>query len=333
MRAFEITSSTVFEAAGLQFHFVVSKDGLAQVFAENDPALIAAMNNGWETEWDSARSVEQGLEWAYEEKGLLPWDKFDPRPMREAKVLYRSVSLPELIDIAKTGKIVGRSNTFNGFDTRRWVFFGDTMTERLLWQGDEIERQASVAMQGSALDREFDKLNRQYEELTRTYGEMAMREIETKIKKRLAAKMRAPTITDQDRERITRGDLPSVFYDLVGTTPALVANREKRRALNDRIEALRKTYREQHRALQVALKDKQASLPVSSVVLETKPLAGALHYSKSHGRSGMGEEDEYGFPSGRVTLNDVTKIHLVKNGTVIKAITPDQLRNLLDQLK
>lgn len=63
----------------------------------------------------------------------------------------------------------------------------------------------------------------------------------------------------------------------------------------------------------------------TSAVLQTKPLTGARHYSTRWGQSGMGDDDEFGFEPGQVTLADIELIHLVKAKEVIKAVTPQEL--------
>ena len=39
--------------------------------------------------------------------------------------------------------------------------------------------------------------------------------------------------------------------------------------------------------------------------------------NKKHGKSGMGDHSEYGFPSGSVKLSQITKVFYVKDGKVI----------------
>jgi hypothetical protein len=54
------------------WYFVISKDGMAKVFNEDDPEYLKHICDlGWEVEWDSARSPEQGYRFA-REHGLKP---------------------------------------------------------------------------------------------------------------------------------------------------------------------------------------------------------------------------------------------------------------------
>lgn len=75
-----------------------------------------------------------------------PWR---PVPMRGPKVLYRSVSVPELLDICRSGTIRGGMNRFNPADRRPLVFFADTLDDRLISQGEHIHRQAYYAAESS----------------------------------------------------------------------------------------------------------------------------------------------------------------------------------------
>lgn len=62
--------------------------------------------------------------------------------LEEPKVLYRSVSPQELKSFWSMGRISGGGNVFNEFDPRNYVFFADEVSDLLIWQGEDVERQA-----------------------------------------------------------------------------------------------------------------------------------------------------------------------------------------------
>lgn len=89
----------------------------------------------------------EGWALAATELSVIPDDYDDsmtPVACFEKRVLYRSVSPEELEDILLSGAVVGGGNGFNDFDRRPFVFFSPAPTENCIWQGEEVERAASV---------------------------------------------------------------------------------------------------------------------------------------------------------------------------------------------
>jgi hypothetical protein len=103
--------------------------------------------------------------------------------------------------------------------------------------------------------------------------------------------------------------------------------------LRNKMEPLRTEFRKlvggQYQTLKAASKD----MPITSAIIETKPLAGGLEYSVRAGSmSGFGEA-EYGFRPGQVTLDDVVKVHWVKDRQIISTGGPETIKPTLLQLK
>ena len=75
-------------------------------------------------------------------------------PRTTTAPLYRSISPLELIEILKSGRIVGRGNTFSG-DDRDLVFFADADTD-LKYQGEDMARSI---YSDPAVAKKFDALH------------------------------------------------------------------------------------------------------------------------------------------------------------------------------
>lgn len=309
--------------------FILSKNGVIRAVNEDDPLLLKLWNEeGWDTEWDSARSPEEGIEKISQQTGYLPWDKFDPVGMTEPKVLYRSVSLGELKDIIKTGKIIGRQNKFNGFDPRPWVFFGDSIDDGLIWQGEEVDRQASAVLQGSAIEQKFNALIDEYNKLNKKRMELAKWELQKYNATAARTGRRQIELDADEQRRMDFDEIPYRVAILLSRSKEYEDLRKKTRLLNDKVDKMRNSWREKHKELMNKIREKTANFSISSAIIQTKPISGGLHYSKSHGKSGM-QGDEYGFPSGKVTLNDIDKVYMVKDKKVVGETTIANLKKLI----
>lgn len=84
------------------------------------------------------------------------------RPMSRPMVLYRSISLPEFVDILRKGKIIGGGNLFS-MDKRPEVFFSAKLDQELIAQGEDVNRQVEHAI----YDKELDE---QYKDASRTWA-------------------------------------------------------------------------------------------------------------------------------------------------------------------
>jgi hypothetical protein len=230
-------------------------------------------------------------------------DPFEPRPMQEPRALYRSVSLPELEDIFERGEVVGGQNRFNDFEHRRWVFFGDRLTDQLIAQGEEIDRQASHALRDTSIHREYRVLSQQMEELSN---------------RALATLARASVDINGHEEYEVREGTYYAFMQLARRLPM-----EERRgwfSLGDRLRNLREQAEKLTQDYQTRLDNMAQSIETiakerkaTSAVIVTKPLSGGLHYSASFGRSGF-QTDEYGFHPGQVKASDIEHVIFIKDG-------------------
>lgn len=323
------------EASG--FYFVLIKDGLARVINEDDPELFKAWDDGWETEWDSARTVEAGLEFAEREFGALPWDKYKPVRMIEPMTLYRSVSIPELADIAQKGKIIGKGNTFNEYDHRRWVFFGDTIDANLIFQGADIERQAQIALQNHPIHAKFKRLMASMKAKRQQIVDSLQNDIE-EINDHLLARHRNPELVELTDEMAAAfvNDAPGagevarlIPYDPKNPTRKLY---KQYMGLRDKIEPLRQEYRkifgEQFRQMKAA----QEGMSITSAILETKPITGGLEYSLRAGSQVGHSMAEYGFKPGQITLDDIVKVHYVKGREIISTGGPETIVPTLQKI-
>jgi hypothetical protein len=311
------------------FWFVFSKDGLARAIPEDEVDLKGMRTEGWTLEYDSARSAEKGLEWARDQKGLKPWDHFLPRVMTEAKPLFRSVSLPELLDIAKTGKIMGGGNVFNEFDPRRYVFFGDQISDELIFQGADTERQAQMLLKDHPIHGRFKALNDKLA-AARAQVVQGVREHIWEINQYREDAGHAPLQVDENlldafvegnssTERQIRELLPHNSKDPIYK---MWVSYQK---LKDKVNPLQAQYREIFRKTHNAHADKINARPITSAILETKPLTGGLEYSEDAGSLTGMDLPEYGFERGAVTLDDVIKVYWVKDRKIISSGSPDTI--------
>lgn len=236
-------------------------------------------------------------------QALTPPDLYEGQLMQEPMVLYRSVSLPELVDIARRGVVSGGGNTFNAFDPRPDVFFADKIDDLLIGHGEHVPRQVTFAMRGHVSSRRID----------------LVRELITRRADFILAQL------DDDRVAYDRysaddfrlGFLVSKFRRLSfrtrrGNGQTYAQHFRALRRLLRKQEALAADYDREwhlrHRAAERHLRD----LPYSSAILVTRPISGGCVYSTASGFCGHGER-EYGFRLGQVTLADLAEIILIKD--------------------
>lgn len=243
-------------------------------------------------------------------------DHMNPERMTERKVLYRSVSIPELVSICFTGSITGGNNKFNGFDPRRYVFFADELNEHTIWQGEDHSRYPTYALSNHPIHQEEQDLNREIEEL----GQLAYFSLKAAVRKTEAAAAKAGRRTPEfdynaAYEELAHGGTrmasdyafaSSQLRDLIAEIKAAVA---KRHDLNPRY---REAHGEASRAFDASLK----TWGVSSGVIVTKPISGGVLYRKEHDTAAFGG-NEYGFASGDVTWREIDHYLLVKDGVVL----------------
>lgn len=211
---------------------------------------------------------------------------YEYRDLTEPKALFRAVSPEEWAQIQRDGEIRGGLNTFNGFDPRREVFFGDALNDELIAQGEDVARRAEYAIQQSDLQKRYQRLQAQLGDLDAKYEE-------------------------QRTELIEDGYTTAA----AGMHPSMQAISKKRRALQDSLADVQTKAREQIQQIIATKRGEDAERGYSSVVLETKPVSGGRIYSGRH--SGM-RGDEYGLDSGAVKLADVVRVNYVKNRKVLR---------------
>lgn len=212
---------------------------------------------------------------------------YEYRGLAEPKALFRAVSPEEWAQIQRDGEIRGGLNTFNGFDPRREVFFGDALNEELIAQGEDVARRAEYAIQQSDLQKRYQHLQAQLGELNAQY--------------------------EARRTELIEDGYTSAA---AGMHPSMQALSKKRRALQDSLADVQAKAREQIQQIIATKRTEDVERGYSSVVLETKPVSGGRIYSGRH--SGM-RGDEYGFDSGAVKLADVVRVHYVKDRKVLRA--------------
>lgn len=212
---------------------------------------------------------------------------YEYRDQTEPKALFRAVSPEEWAQIQRDGEIRGGLNTFNGFDPRREVFFGDVLNDELIAQGEDVARRAEYAIQQSALQKRYQRLQARLGELNAQY--------------------------EAQRTELIEDGYTSAA---AGMHPSMQAISKKRRALQDSLADVQAKAREQIQQIIATKRTEDAERGYSSVVLETQPVSGGRIYSGRH--SGM-RGDEYGLDPGAVKLTDVVRVHYVKDRKVLRA--------------
>lgn len=234
---------------------------------------------------------------------LEPPSLFDGQPMKEPRVLYRSVSLGELFDIARRGVICGGGNLFNTFDPRPDVFFADEIDDVLVGHGEHVPRQVTFAMREHLSSRRIEILR---DVITRR-ADFILRQL------------------DDDRIAYDRYSADDFRLGLLVSKFRGLSFRTKRgngRVYARHFRALRRLLRRQvslsamydraWHSLHQRTEEQLRCLPFSSAILVTRPITGGRVYSTEAGFCGHGER-EYGFRLGQVTLADVAEVVLLKD--------------------
>ena len=318
------------------FYFVLVRQGLAKVFHESEYQTIVELENaGWQVVFDSARSEEHGFKYAAVLHRCLNLDYTDshtPVIMGETKKLFRSVSLRELANIAQTGTISGKGNVFNEFEDRNLVFFCDSVSDSLIAQGEDVERQATVALADEAIHFEYARARAEKldacEEFVRLVSKSACRAD--------GERGTVGTLPEADLERARKGDILRIaqLARLVrGRNHELEALRKKIRAVDAEMESLRQRYTAMERDWVAEEMERREHYPFTSAIIETVPLSHGYHYSEAHGKSGMGAQDEYGFVPESVSVGDIARIHCIAEGKIVRKVDPDDLMVLASEVE
>lgn len=247
-------------------------------------------------------------------------------PMTKKKVLYRSVSLPELQSIWRDGSVRGGQNSFNEFDPRKWVFFGPELTDYILWQGEDIGRWASFALTTAPIQHDFQILKQELEEAIEMLSEIARAGMEkVKDKSALNAQIFQELEDDwQNRRAVSsaRNLIPAADRTLFRQWEAKIYE------FRTEMDELAQRYREEHQTQTKTLKDWRNGFPISSAVIRTKPITGGNLYKSRNPEV----EDEYGFMPGEVTFFDIDHIYLVKDSKVVGELDPYDLGTYLSKI-
>lgn len=219
-------------------------------------------------------------------------------------ILYRSVSVPELVNICQSGVITGGGNCFNPLDDRADVFFADTIDDRLIRQGEYVDRQVTFSLKNHDVSRRSDQIavqmerqaNRILAELdrdgirySRDNAEYLGLGLGQDRRKMRAAAFRGP--------RTAHGKYARLFREMARLT------RESGTWATEYDKLYQEAFAERLQWL--------GSLPFSSAILVTHPVSGGLIYAADGGWCGHGER-EYGFAPGHVSFADVAEIIFIK---------------------
>lgn len=201
------------------------------------------------------------------------------------------------------------------------------------WSGDRFSAWTRAAVEFDLFPEDYDDrmMPIAVSEPVELFRSVCVAELED-ILERGAVYGGGNSFNDFDRRRF-------VFFSPSLTDRCLAQGEELERAaayaavqkLDPSLEAAqaRAAFLECYRPELAALRVRMESAPFSSAVLRTSPVTIALHYSHEHGRSGMGEEDEYGVFPGQVKAGDIVDVTLVKDGTLLDTVTLDDAAGLL----
>jgi hypothetical protein len=227
--------------------------------------------------------------------------------MTEPRTLYRSVSLPELADILRTGRITGGGNRFNEADRRPLVLFADILDPYTLGHGEHAYRQAYRALDGTpaflACEEAEAKIAR--------HGELILARLSRDgIWCDPENALSLPFGEGYGRVRhaaLRRPNLRRKYQGLFNQLKRLKREGAQLRGELDRdIERLR-----------AAILAERATLPITSAVIVTRPLHGGAMFT-------VGGRREYGFERGSLQLTDIASIILVKHGQPLATVdVPD----------
>lgn len=321
-------------AAG--FYCVFIRDGVAKVFHEDDFDDMQRFRDvGWEQVFDSARSYDDGYAYAarmFDCINLDYNDKFGPVPMEAPTKLYRSVSIRELVDLAHQGVLTGRGTSIVSEDPREFVFFCDEVTPMLANLGEELERQAQVALEEEGIHFDYATVCSSME----SWGHRFVDLFKVLAKEQVEAGGLDVTVTDAEFDAVRNGDVAKARQlaryihvynkDLNDCVIALSTCDERRSELESRFNDMKKEW------IDAELVRRQ-NYPFTSAIIETKPIKHGYHYSEKHGRSAMGEMDEYGFVSNSVSLDQIQRVHCFKDGKLIRKVEPADLRMLAEEIE
>lgn len=247
---------------------------------------------------------------------------FKPEPMPAPVRLYRSVSLPELMGIHRNGVVIGGGNLFNFGDPRHQVFFADTLDDRLIRQGDYIDRQVTFALWNHEVRHRCSRTEKAVDDIVAL----------------ILSEMRDAGIPyEPDLEWEFRWDVDRRPFRRAIKRRGK-AHRHKFRALFERLERAERDsenashdYDALYQKMSAERGKWLSRQPCTSAILVTRPLQGGLLYSPSTGGSLHGGS-EYGFEPGQVSLEDVVQIILIRFQKEVGRCHPRELPTILQNV-
>jgi len=293
------------------------------------------LRHGWNLVWPDAPSALDGWAWALKQYKAMPVDYDDtymPHLINEPTVLFRSVSLEEMSHILETGAVKGGGNGFNDFETRPFVFFSPALTEKTMWQGEEAERQASQRLSRQPIIAEYEKAEKDLEEFWKDVEYRARRKVEDLNIERGEEGWPLLMTAADDWDKFRRPWGYNTFHDIVGYLKNSKMIFERLSDLEEAVEDVRNRYLALHRETTEEIARENKALTYSSAVIETVPITHGFHYSNTFGKSGMGEEDEYGLFPNQVTEDDIVRVHWVKDNVVIHTTDLEGARVIMENI-
>lgn len=246
----------------------------------------------------------------------------EPSMMSTPRVLYRSVSIPELVSVAFRGEVTGGGNTFSG-DNRRWVFFGDQLNSNLIHQGEDHSRYPSYAIRHHPIHNKFRANSQDVEEIAllaaNTLRVLAKQKKWSAVTEELLDRL----TWDESTARRMRSEYGRYAPDLKHILDDLIEAFEVRTGLRDQYQGLHK---DSYETYKTARKD----WGYTSAVIVTKPTDRGFHFRADKGES-YHDGDEYGFYSGDITLDDIDHVMLYRNGEEVMRI--NQMDEILPILR
>lgn len=248
-----------------------------------------------------------------------PGDNYSPRPMRQPRVLFRSMSIGELAEIMRSGKIVGGGNIFHDGETRPYVFFGDDLNESLLGNGESLDRCVAVALREHEIHDQLADGRKVVRWRARALTS-AMRRDGIGYERQDATALRSG------------GDKWPLIRRLSGCP---TADRAKYASLLRGYAGALRAHRRMDAKHYALLRAKLSELarrtvnqPYTSAVIVTYQVTGGLEYRAEFGGTLNHGEPEYGFRPGHLTTDDIMEVLLVKDGAIVRRIGPDRFSEI-----
>lgn len=323
------------------FYFVLINDRLATVIGENDTDKLESYEaRGWITVFDSARSIREGREYAamlHHAVDVTYTDPNGPTLMKEPKVLYKALSISELVDLYEHGTMRGRPDAINDFDDRPFLMFGDKISPQMIAMGDSLERQAEIAL------REFDT-HAKYMEAWKAREYQASRFI-TAVQKMIDSEKSArekaglaPRVLDESaihqfmRGNTLQGAMILQRLPMTEANPIRILNEIA--TIDSRLIDISQEYLAAEEMWIDAERSAREQYPYTSIIAQFAPLDHGYRYSKETGGvSELGDLDEYGFYPNSVASDHVLRLHCVLDGKIVKKIDLEDIPSFVQEMK